>query len=121
MWWKSVLLGKSGALAGRGAQTPAKPMGFICYFSGKSMIIGEFHLKLCFCLNFTWESRFSILRVRKVFCVESSVLVELLNFHKKVISGVNSINLAFVFVMFRGFRGFGDFRDIGNVDFRGNS
>ncbi len=29
MWWKSVLLGKSGALAGRVAQTPTKPMGSI--------------------------------------------------------------------------------------------
>ena len=46
MGWESVLLGKSGALAGWGAQTSTKPIGFIGYFRGKSLISSEFHVKL---------------------------------------------------------------------------
>ena len=45
MEWKLVLLGKSGAPAGRGPQTPMKPIGFLGILRCQSLIFGEFHVK----------------------------------------------------------------------------
>ena len=63
IWWfplKWGLLGRKWCFGGPGAQTPTKPMGFIGCFGGRSLVFCELHLKLCFCLNFTWKSWFPI-------------------------------------------------------------
>ena len=45
MEWKLVLLGKSGARAGRGPKTSTKPMGFLGILRCQSLIFGDFHVK----------------------------------------------------------------------------
>ena len=64
--WNLVLLGKSGALAGRGPQTPTKPMGFIGILRSQSLIFGEFHVKWWFILKFARNSQVSMFLREKV-------------------------------------------------------
>ena len=45
MGWKLVLLGKSGAPAGRVPKTSTKPIGFLGILRCQSLIFGEFHVK----------------------------------------------------------------------------
>ena len=45
MGWELVLLGKSGAPAGRGLKTSIKPIGFLGVLRYKSLISGDFHVE----------------------------------------------------------------------------
>ena len=56
MWWKLVLLGKSGAPAGRGLKTSTKPIGFLGVLRCQSLIFGEFHVKWWFLVKLPWKS-----------------------------------------------------------------
>ena len=66
MEWKLVLLGKSGAPAGRGLKTSTKPMGFLGILRCQSVIFGEFHGKCWFFMEFPWKSRVSMFLREKV-------------------------------------------------------
>ena len=61
MGWKFVLLGKSGAPAGRGLKTPTKPMGFLGILRCESLIFGDFHVELLFSWNFREMMNFHVL------------------------------------------------------------
>ena len=45
MDWGLLLLGKSGAPAGRGLETAIKPIGFLGVLRCKSLISGDFHVE----------------------------------------------------------------------------
>jgi len=47
-----VLLGKSGAPAGRGLKTSTKPIGFLGVLRCQSRVFGDFHVKWLFFLEF---------------------------------------------------------------------
>ena len=53
-------------MAGRGPQTPTKPMGFIGVLRCQSLIFGGFHVKWWIFLEFPWKSRISMFSRHKV-------------------------------------------------------